>query len=275
MATEKEVEIAEELISEQQETTTPAAVSTEEVAPAPASTGAEATLAAEALAESEETLVPLGALTGLRERKNEVIAAKDQLIERLQGELASRETPESTAAVLSPAQKYIADHKDDFDPEMEALPASVHLAQSEWETEQRKAASQKAEVEARKTKGQELYNQAKGQISDYDDIVEIGQGYLTPGDKLDISMAEDPAVELYKRCMKRTLDSNTGDATVLRKHLKTKLATKKPKATPKPETKQAEETQTEEETAAAEVPMNPHLAHVYNAMGVSPEEIGV
>ena len=234
---------------------------------APDDTSAEAQLAAEAL-EAADT-VPVGVVAGLRARsrgKDEVIRAKDELINRLQAEIDERKT---VAPTLSPAQQFIRDNEL-FDPESQALPAAIQIAQDQWKEKQAEEKAQAEAVARRKEMGNRSYREAKAAYSDYDDIVALGQQYLTPGDKLDIASADDPATELYRRSISRTLESKTEDSEVLRNHLKSKLPTKK--TVQPPPVKE----NTQEREAPASPPneepeyenMNPRLAHICNAFGV-------
>ena len=228
--------------------------------------GAEAQLAADALEaveEAEDVTVPVGVVAGLRAKgreKDQVIQAKDQLIEHLKSEIEQRNAP---IPELSPAEKYIAEH-DEFDPDMDALPAAVLIANDKWK-DGRAEAKAKADVQTKRQQlGQQSYTKAKAAFTDYDDIVTMGTEYLTPGDKVDIAMSDDPATALYKKSISRVLESGTEDAAVLRNHLKSKLT--KSQSSPKPKQTQAKETQPEQQPEEPEEIMNPRLAHIYNVL---------
>lgn len=229
---------------------------------APETPGAEAEIAAKALEANPET-VPLGVAKGLREDRRELrdaMKAKDQLIEHLQSQLAAQK-PAVQQVVVSPAEKYIAEHKDEFDPDIEALPASVQIAQDRWNKEQLAAQSQAEQARIQSERTNESLARAQSTISDYEDIVELGNQYLDAGDRLMIKQSKDPALELYNRCIDKTLKAGTKDSTILRSHLKTKLAPQSAKPKPK-----VEEPQTA--TAEAEEPMSPQLAHARRLLGL-------
>lgn len=225
---------------------------------APETLDPEAQLAAEALANVPETMVPVGVVAGLRAKgrdKDQVLLAKDMLIERLQAELLSREPVVEAVVELTPLEKYIQDHADDFDPEFDSPPAAVQIAERDFHARKQNddtAARQKKEL------GDRSYAKAKSTLSDFDDIVEIGKKHLSRGDVVDISESDDPALKLYELCLDKTLKSKTEDAATLRQHLQTKVTTKKtlPLTNVKPVQEIAD-------TEGEEQPLNPRLAQAY------------
>ena len=228
----------------------------------------EAEIAADALAteptETPET-VPLAAHTALRARKNEVIEAKDQLIERLQADLAERAKAAAAPVESSPLEKFAAEYPG------EPPTADVLLAEQQWQT---KAADERAAKKAAEDKAavaQASYMQARRRVSDWDEIVGMGQPFLTPGNALDVKMAPDPAMKLYELSMKAVLASGTPEAAVLRQRLQAKVAKT---SVPKPKGTETKEKGTptppaEPESTSEEVEhMSVALAQAYAMLGM-------
>lgn len=241
-------------------------VETVEEAPAPDISSVEADLAAEALEDTpvvveEAGTVPLGVVHGLRSKGHEqvqVINAQEQLIQRLQTELEDRSKP---AATPSPLEAYAVENPETPFGE---VPAEVHIAEKKFQSEQDLGKVTAQADQQRKTLGQQSLAQARSDISDYEDIVAMGQNYLSEGDKLDIAMSGNPALELYKRATRAILNSKTDDATILRKHLDAKKLTGKAKQPlTKPKQKPSEQVQTEDSETSDEQAMSPRLAQTY------------
>lgn len=242
-----------------------------EEAPALEVSSVEADLAAEALEDTpvvveEAGTAPLGVVHGLRTKGREqvqVINAQEQLISRLQTEIDDRNKP---AAIPTPLEVYAAENPETPFGE---VPAEVHIAEKKFQNEQDLGKVTAQAEQQRKTLGQQSLAQTKADISDYEDIVAMGQTYLSEGDKLDIAMSGNPALELYKRATRAILNSKTGDATILRNHLTAKKLTgtaKKPLA--KPKQKPSEQVQTEEPETGDEQVMSPRLAQAYAMLGM-------
>lgn len=230
----------------------------------------EAEAAQAALQEVDEPQENINRVAAaIRARKNEVIQAKDQLIQHLQTELETRRAAETAPVELSPAERYIAEN-DDFDPDTESLPARVMIDERKWQERQAEQKAAAQQQRQRAETGQTSLARARQKYSDFNEIVDLGRAYLSAGDKLDISMSDDPAGELYRRSIKATLNSGTDDAVMLRAALQEKLPnTSVPPKTTKKE-KEEKEQGTEAETGGHEEEevMSPRMAHMYNAMGL-------
>ncbi len=237
-----------------------------EEAPAQEVSSVEADLAAEALEETpvveEAGTVPVGVVHGLRTKGREqvqTINAQEQLIRKLNTELEDRNKP---AAKPTPLETYAAENPETPFGE---VPAEVHIADRKFQAEQDLGKATAQADQQRKTLGQASLAKAKADISDYEDIVAMGRTYLSEGDKLDIAMSGNPGLELYKRATRAILNSKTGDATILRKHLQAKKLTgKTEQPLKKPKQKPSEKVQTEE---VDEQPMSPRLAQAYAMLG--------
>lgn len=240
----------------------------------------EAQLAAEALAATEtepettEPMVPGHVVAGIRAERR----ALRQLTEQLQTELDNRNRPAEQTPGPSPAQQFIAEGKANgtFDPDTDPLPASIQLAEANWKEQQAQVkAQQQADQQQRQLNSRSI-TKAKSEIADFEDIVELGTRYLDDGDKLMIRKSADPAMELYKRCMKRTLESGGADAALLRQNLKAKSQLTQPvSSTKKPtETTQTQTTQptgqrpAQPPTEEQEPPMTRELAQAYAILGM-------
>lgn len=262
MDVEETVEM--EVTEEQESELVPAGTEAETPTETPDS---EAAIAAEMLDATQEEEkakieVPLPKYVALKHQDR----ANRQIIEVLQSQLAERQKAETPPVEKSPAEKFIEDGAETFDPQTDPLPAAVQLAQGKWEKAQAKKDAEIQEAKKRSDIGSQSLAKAQTSLSDFEDVVGIGQSYLTPGDKLDIQMSADPAMELYKRCMDRTLRSKSPDAAVLRQALKAKLT---PKTSVPPKTKEETKSEVGTETIPeATGPMDKRLAHLYAALGM-------
>ncbi len=272
MSDEEKVETEMEAVEQVETVSEGEQVVAEAVEEAPASevSSVEAELAAEALAEAEPEVVPdpgtvpVGVVHGLRDKgreKDQVINAQDRLIQTLQATIDDRNKP---AAIPTPLEVYAAENPETPYGE---IPAEVHIAEKKFQSEQELGKATAQADQDRKTLAQQSLAKTKDDISDYEDIVAMGQGYLSDGDKLDIAMSGNPALELYKRATRAILGSKTDDATILRKHLNAKKLTGKAKQPlAKPKQKPSEQVQTEEEVE--EQLMSPRLAQAYAMLGM-------
>lgn len=265
METEQEVQKVEPTTETVIEQTVPVAEPAEGSAPEAKVSDAEAALASEALEQAPVGTVPLGVVHGLRAKgreKDQVILAKDQLIERLQTELNVRaKAPEQA----SPLEQYTVDNPE---AEFGEVPATVHVAERKWQDEQAQGRVATQAVDQQQKRGVDSLRNAQKAISDFDDVVEMGRNYLTEGNKHDIRTSDDPAALLYKLSIRATLDSGTADAQTLREHLQSKLGkqtVKTVKTVPKPN--EIEETEEVVEPDMDE-PMSPQLAHTYAILGL-------
>jgi len=262
METEQEVQKVEPTV--EQEVKTPASeavVTSDASAPAPVVSETEAQLAADALGSEqvvETPTVPVGVVHGLRAKgreKDQVIHAKDQLIERLQTELDTRNAPPPE---ISPLAQHAIENPGQ---EMSEVPVEITLADRKWRDQQ---AENKQTVSLQKQRQQasskSLVN-AQATLSDYDDVVAMGRRYLSDGNLLDIQSSADPAMKLYQLCIEETLKSGSQDAITLRQHLQSKVTQSSPK-TVKPIPKLNDEEQQPEED------MSPRLAQTYAMLGM-------
>ena len=260
-----------EEVSEQVEPGAPASDDKQaEMAPASEDTDVEAQLAAEALADDDggddEQKVPVSVVAELRAQRRELRTANQQLVEALNNTLAERQKA-AEPPQLSPEETFIRENAETFDPDTEPFPASVQIAQRRWEKEQQTRQTQQQSQAQRTQQGETSLANARATFSDYDDVIDMGKNYLTPGNKLDIQMSSDPAKTAYTLCMKATLAHGTPeDKALMRQNLKAKLTKTKP---PSPQTQKKVDKGTGTQIAAGPAErMSPQLAHVYDAMGL-------
>lgn len=273
MATEEttqEVEVEPTGETVEQTVETPAAETTPEVStPEAQVSDVEATLASEALEQAPgetapaEATAPLGVVHGLRAKgreKDQTISALQQLNDNLRTELDNRaKAPDQ----VSPLEKYGSENPD---VQYGEVPVDVHVAERKWQEQQDQNKATTQAVDQQQARGRQSLKTAQETISDFDDVVAMGQKYLTEGNQHDIRTSADPAALLYKLSMRATLDSGTADAQVLRQHLQSKLTKPTvPKSKPKEQTEEVPET---EEQVPDNEPMSPRLAQTYAMLGM-------
>jgi hypothetical protein len=234
-----------------------------------AASDTEAQLAAEALEATEEQPkqqgIPEAVVAELRADRR----ANRQLIETLQAQLAERNKPVEQPPEPSPLEKWVQDNPDEA--EISGPPAAVLVAENNWQKQQAQITAQNQQAKERQERGNASYANAKAKLSDFDDIVEMGSRHLSNGDKLDIATAEDPAMLLYKRCIRATLEAGGPEANLLRQSLKAKAATSQSVSRTPTKTNTQQQTKgMETQTSAAEptTTMSPQMAHIYNIMGM-------
>lgn len=268
METEQEVKKVETAVEEEVVVDTPAKVETpvtEETstASAPVVSDAEAKLAAEALGREEAvavetSTVPVGVVHGLRVKgreKDQVIQAKDELIQHLQTELETRKAPPTE---ISPLEQHAIDNPGQ---EMSEVPVDVTLADRKWQAQQVEKQKTSGLQEQRKQASTVSLTKAQANLSDYDDVVAMGRRFLTDGNLLDIQNSPDPAMKLYNLCIDGTLKSGTQEAVTLRQHLQSKVA--KPQSSPKKEEEKPKPNDEESQQPEPEEEMSPRLAQTY------------
>jgi hypothetical protein len=245
----------------------------------------EARLAQEALAATEEPAGDTPEIESLKaenERLLGSITARRRLNRELDQKIAEKMAAEKAAQPTekSPAEKYIDEHSDTFDPETEPFPAKVEIAQRKWEREQADKARKIDEQNATNQRANASYQKARQRFSDFDSILEEYSDVLTEGDKLDFANAakkgDDVAELIYSRCIYKTLMAGGDRAKELRAKLKSKPGVSKAsvqnqqKPTDGSQQKSGTEQKFDEQTtpAKAEENLNPQQAMVYAAFGV-------
>jgi len=239
---------------------------------------AEAQLAAEALAATEEAAqvdhVPTKVVAELREDRRNLRTEVRQLRDTIQTFVAERNKQEEPPPEPSPAEKFIAQHADTFDPDVEPLPASVQIAERKWQKaqdEQQVSRRQQKEDESRQAQSLAA---AQSQLSDFEDVIEIGKRHLTIGNQVDVRNSADPAKTLYKLCIEATLKSGGADAALMRQNLRAKLQTKKaqqavPKINQQPTNTGTQPVTNKKagEEEEVETPLSPDLARLQRVFG--------
>lgn len=116
--------------------------------------------------------------------------------------------------------KFVADHPS------EVPPGEVHSEQAQFMARQdavkTKAAKADTQKEANARRGRETTTRGEAAFSDFTDVVEMGQDYLTEGDLVDIRAEAKPEILLYKKCIERRIEAGGAEADALIKRLRGK-----------------------------------------------------
>ncbi len=223
---------------------------------------------AEESAEKPEDQVPLskymGVKTSAREARDEAQAAKIEAAE-LRGKMAGMQERQVTEAELSPMQALMKEQDvDDVDHLDISAGKAIALAKQEVKWDAAQAAKTTA-ADAETTRQGDLQTQQvaakekdRGDGLGYGDIVDMGEKFLTEGDKLDIRNSKEPFETAYSRCL-RAIQERGDDST--KKTLQENLArkTKESAADDPPNKGAADEDETDDEEVDDNHIVNPRL----------------
>lgn len=177
---------------------------------------------------------PKDAVIGEYRRK-----ARDAELEtaRLRGQI------EATQTQVKPTEKSpieLAAEQQEVSVDDVEISGALYKKQRAWEKKQDAAETEQAAAKDRTALGQRSFQTASVEFStakvgvglDLKTVIEMGEQYLTPGDKLDISRAKDPMKLAYQRCKRAILDSGTEEATLLQQRIDAHKSKAKDKGDP-------------------------------------------
>lgn len=195
------------------ETRTPEGTTAEQVAVAEAALAvlpADEEPSTEGLTKEKDKLI--GDVTGLRSQKR-----------RLKAEIASETTRREAPVVEkppepSPLDKFVAEHPGDV------VPGEVSQAERDFQDEKRKTATEQRKRETAasegKTRTDAALQRAKGKYSDFEEVTEIAEQFLTEGEILDIRKESQPEDLLYKKSIAHILEHGGEEAARLKARLR-------------------------------------------------------
>lgn len=157
--------------------------------------------------------VPLSSTIRLERENRRLRREVAQFQAERQMQLEPQPQPEPAQAEPSPFQKWAADNAEELkvDPNL-PIPASVMLAEQQWQGQQAERRQQHAAAARQQTDLRTSIAVAKSTFTaeacgdglDFDTVVAAGAGYLTEADKAIIRAAGSQAgEETYARCLKR------------------------------------------------------------------------